>query len=85
MAAMLVVCDHLDSDTNELTFPRFGRKKYGVNDPRQIRFANVATSFVAGTQQFHFFYWGNGIQGHVTAVDVRVIIPSRKHLSTTLI
>ena len=49
MAAMLVVCDHLDSDTNELTFPRFGRKKYGVNDPRQIRFANVATSFVAGT------------------------------------
>jgi len=36
MAAKSMVCDHLDSDTNELTFPRFGleevRSKWSAPD-----------------------------------------------------
>jgi len=54
MAAKSIVCDHLDADTCELTFPRFGTKQYAVNDPHRIRFVNPATFFAAGTHYSSF-------------------------------
>ena len=61
------------------------KKKYDESDPLQIRVTNRIVSFIAGTFQPLSIVEAEGFEDMIHTIDPKIIIPSRKHLSTTLI
>ena len=61
------------------------KKKYDARDPQQIRATNRIVSFFAGTHQPLSIVEAEEFMDMIHTIDQKIIIPSRKHLSTTLI
>ena len=60
-------------------------KQYSLNNPRQIRITKSITSFVAKTLQSLSAIEADEFKDMIKAIDPKVVIPSRKHLSTNLL
>ena len=60
-------------------------KQYSLNNPRHIRITKSITSFIAGTLQSLSVVEADKVKDMIKAIDLKVVIPNRKHLSTNLL
>lgn len=73
------------SEQTDMSTYMYKMKKYSATDPKQAKFLDNLPLFVASSLQSLSVVEDEDLRKMISGIDERIVVPSRKHLSTVLI